>query len=77
MNVGDKVTLDIAGKLVDVTIISQSDDGELHGFIGEKTLISFKVADIKPPEKKPFLQSFFRVGPKQTETSGWLDSIGK
>ncbi len=77
MNVGDKVTLDIAGKPTEVKITSQSDNGELHGVIDEKTLISFKLADIKPPEKKSWLQSFFYIGPKPSKTGGWLALVNE
>lgn len=73
MKPGDTVTLLIAGKPVEVKVISQEDDGLFHGSIDEKTLISFKMAGGLRPEKKPFLQSFFKVG--QTKQSEWLNSL--
>ena len=77
MKAGDEITLDINGKLAAVTIISQEDDGTFHGSISEKELITFKLSNVKPPPpKRPFLQSFFRVGPKKTKQAEWLGSLG-
>ncbi len=77
MRAGDKITLNLSGKLVEVTIISPSSDCDIHASIDSKTLISFKVANTSPPAKKPFLQSFFRVGPKQTKQGAWLGSLSE